>query len=565
MKKSLFHSIVRDLRDAKTNPSATPWDLLLFVCAVASIVPLFCARHLPMSDLPEHLAAMATLRHYGDPSWKSADYFTVAGVLDTPYWLYHGTGALLSVVTGSAERANIVMLSVVGLAYPYALRTLLVALKKDPRLALFGCGLFWSTNLIVGILNFVASVPVVLFALALVIRQSERSSLRRSVGLASLAIAIFYLHLSSFALLVLDAALLTWILRGRPQGFLRSLLVLPRRLLWLAPAGALGLVVFLRGHTIRAGADHGSLVVWQPRVNILGSLHTWLFDTFRSKVDDVLGISLVILLGLLISRRRTAVEPDASAQESAQETRGETPSAKQLAWCGYALAGSAFLVRVFSPSQVGPEAFLLDTRMSIFVGLFAILLPTAILASRKGAAVFVAAALVTLGLSFNAASEVHAFERDEVAGFDDLLRAMPHGKRLVMLNMKPISKHTNSNVFSYFGSYYRARYGGVASFSFSETSHWPVQYKDGARPPTPMAWGSPCVYRNRRDGAYFDYVLVRSEASDHDPWSRMPAGPRFELVGASRAWTLFKKVDDGSATSNDDLDVEDSGPCRPRG
>src|SRR5688500_4337359 len=105
-----------------------------------------------MQDMPEHLAAMATIRHYGDPAWQSAEYFTVAGILDTPYWLYHAVGAVLSVVTGSAERANLVMLAVVGLAYPYALRALLVSLGRDPRLALFGCALFWTNNLIVGLL-----------------------------------------------------------------------------------------------------------------------------------------------------------------------------------------------------------------------------------------------------------------------------------------------------------------------------------------------------------------------------------------------------------------------------
>ena len=39
------------------------FPVLLAACAVASIVPLFTARHLPMSDLPEHLATMAAKHH----------------------------------------------------------------------------------------------------------------------------------------------------------------------------------------------------------------------------------------------------------------------------------------------------------------------------------------------------------------------------------------------------------------------------------------------------------------------------------------------------------------------
>src|SRR3954471_10094377 len=163
-----------------------------------------------MADLPEHVATIATLRHWGDPGFANREYFEIAGISETPYWLYHVVGALLSVVMGSAERANLVLLAAVGLGYPYALRSLLRSLGRDERLALFGCALFWTQNLTTGLLNFVASVPLLLFGLSLVVRQAERPTLRRGVGLAFVSVAILYLHLSAFGLLVVQGVMLTW-------------------------------------------------------------------------------------------------------------------------------------------------------------------------------------------------------------------------------------------------------------------------------------------------------------------------------------------------------------------
>lgn len=524
-------------------PGSRVFQVVLAVCAVACVVPLFCARHLPMNDLPEHLASMATIRHYGDPTWKSAEYFTVAGVFETPYWLYHAVGALLIVVLGSAERANVLMLSIVGLAYPYALRALLVAFRRDPRLAIFGSALFWTNTLLIGLLNFIASVPLVFAALALVVRQAEAPSKRRWIGLAAITVGIFYLHLSSFALFAVDAALLTWMLpapsAGAPLAELRRrLLRLPARLLWMTPAGLLGIVVFLAGRTI--GHRHGAVAVWQSRVQLVRDTFGWLFDRFKSPWDEVLGAALVLTLVVLLV---------------ATGKREETPDERWRSRCVQVLAGVATLVWLASPTQVGSDAGLLDVRMTVFVALFAVMLPR-VLPGRRATRAFAAAAVCAIGLSVNTAWEVHGFERDDVAGFDDLLREMPRGKRLVLLNLEPQSTHVRSPTFSYFGGYYRARYGGVASFSFSEMSHWPVQYRESARPPGSMMWANPCGYRNERDGAYFDYVLVRSE---RDPLASMLRGPRWELIGASRRWRLYQK-----STTQPELPPggePDPGPC----
>ena len=517
---------------------------LLAIAAIANIVPLFCSRHLPMSDLPEHVATMATLRHWGDAGWANRDYYQIAGIAETPYWLYHVTGAALSVLIGSAERANLLLLALVGLAYPYALRALLRSLGRDERLALFGCALFWTQNLTVGLLNFVASVPVLLFGLALVVRQAEQPTRRRGIGLAVVSVAILYLHLSAFALFVAQAAIVTWVLpvpereldrAGVRAELTRRLRGLPLRFLWLVPAAACATMVFVAGRAgASASADRG--VHFTPRLELLRGLPGWLFDCFRTKVDDVLGWSLIATLFVLLLTSRRSVS-------FAERWRSR---------CVQVLFAVALGVYFVMPGRVGTYALLLDVRMSVFVALFAVMLPQPGDGLRGRAPLALAGAL-SIAASINVADQVRAFDREEVGNFDELLQQLPHGRRLLSLVFEPRSSHVNANPFGYFGSYYRARYGGVASFSFNEIPHWPVQYRADQRPPgqpsTGVSWGNPCMYRNARDGMYFDYLLVHGE---RDPIAEGPAGPAWELIGSSRAFHLYRRIDGETKSGDED-------------
>lgn len=516
---------------------------LLAVVAVAGVVPLFCARHLPIADLPEHVAAMATIRHYWDASWRSHEYFVLAGANETPYWLYHAIGAALTVVTGSAERANLAMMAFVGIAYPYALRELLVVMRRDPRLALFGPVLFWSQNLVVGLLNFVASIPVVLFALALVVRQSRRPTRARAWGLAALSLAILYLHVTSFAMFLAQAAVLAFFAPGpfaSAKELWGRLRVWPQRFVWLVPSLLCAVSIVLAGRT---GADHEGHggVVFAPRLEVLQKLPHWLFDLFRSKVDDALGWSLVALLvGLVVYGTRKR------GQHARWRTSGAIVS--------FAVAALAYAVM---PAQVGAYAFLLDVRMSVFVACFFVLLPAPRI-TKPAVWAHAAVAALALGISANAAYEIRAFERDDVGAFDELLQRMPRGARLVALDYARYTTHTNSSVLHHYGSYYRARYGGIASFSFSEMPHWPVQYRAEWRPPARMTWGDPRAYDNVRDGAYFDYVLTHGDAR---PFAEHPAGPEWQVIGVAREFRLYRKVVSRAASTDFGEHVSPAAPA----
>src|SRR5713101_5300929 len=198
------------------------WAFLLFLCAVANVTALWSAPYLPFTDLPQHAAAIATLRHWSDPQWKGQEYFTLA-LGRSQYLLYYLAGALLAFPLGTAERANLVLLSATALAFPYALRSLLRALGADERLALFAAPLFWSQSLLIGFFNYLAALPLLLWGLSLAVRDAQDPRPRRTALLAAVAVALFHLHLSAF-LLFAPAALVAWLALGRrPRALLEPL------------------------------------------------------------------------------------------------------------------------------------------------------------------------------------------------------------------------------------------------------------------------------------------------------------------------------------------------------
>src|SRR5207248_8291990 len=155
-----------------TAPGHRIWDVLLAIATATNVVALWSAPYLPFTDLPQHAAAIATLRHFDDPAWKSREYFTLA-LGRSQYLLYYLAGALLAFPFETAERANLVLLSLSAIAFPYALRSLLRALGADQRLALFAVPLFWSQSLLSALLHSVPAPPPLLRSLAVPVSASH--------------------------------------------------------------------------------------------------------------------------------------------------------------------------------------------------------------------------------------------------------------------------------------------------------------------------------------------------------------------------------------------------------
>jgi hypothetical protein len=505
------------------------WTWLLGICAAATVLPLWSAAHLPFTDLPQHAAAIGTLRHWWDPVWRSQEYFSLA-LGQTQYLLYYLAGAALAFPFGTAERANLVLLSAIAVAFPYSARALLRALRLDERLALFTCTLFWSQALLIGFFNYVAAMPLVLWGLALAVRATDAPSRRTTAGLAALAVALFYLHLSAFLFFAPAAALASVLLPAKAP--LREW---PRRLAWLGPVAALSVLWLLRSpvvHPQAVGWNQAMTVAFEEPARALQNVSGALLDIWQGPEDEWCLLLLLGAAALLAWPRR---EADGEAQALPEAAGGDQPWRRGLvaAW----LAFAALLYFAF-PVSIG-WMWQLNERYAL---IFALMAPLLLRPARglRGAAPLLVVAATALFAAANATAQIRAFEA-EAGPFDRVLEHTQPGRRMIGLIYEQNSRYARFSPFLHFQSYYRARSGGVASFSFAELPQSPLRYRpETAPPPHPAGWEWHAnTFRNDVDGQYYDYVLVHGPV---DPFASRPPGPTWRLLDREGHWALYEKV-----------------------
>ncbi len=485
---------------------------------MASVVPLWAGRYLPFTDLPQHVAAIATLRHWWDPAWKAQEYFTLdAG--RSQYLLYYLVGTLLAFPLDTAERANLVLLSLTALAFPYALRSLLRALRADERLALFAPALFYSQALLIGFFNYVAALPLLMWALGLAVRDAEQPAPRRTAVLALAAVGLFYLHLSAFLLFAPAAALASAMLSPR------SPRAIARRLVWAGPAAAMSVAFVAISpvvHPHEVGWDRAVRIFFEPPGEALRKLPRALLDIWPGPGDELVLCALVAAAALIAWPQRRDPEPE------------DQPQRRRIAAAWLAMAALLYLA---FPIRIG-WLWQLNERYAIA---FALLAPCVLRPVRgwRGDAPLLLAAGAGLFSAGLAVPHVRAFSA-EVDGFDRVLDITRPGERLRSLVYDPGSAHARFSPYLHFGSYYRARKGGVAAFSFAELPQSPLRYRPESAPPAmPEGWEwDPRRFSNEREGPYYDYLLVRGSV---DPLARHPAGPSWRRIAHEGLWSLYAK------------------------
>jgi hypothetical protein len=506
------------------------WSAALLLAAVASAVPLWCVRFLPFADLPQHLAAIGTLRHWWDPAWRASSHY-VLNVGDSQYFFYHAAGAALSVVTGSPESANLVLLTAAAVAFPYALRTLLRELDRDERLALFGAPAFWSAPLLMGFVTYVAAVPVATWAIALFVRQARRPSRARAAGIALLACLLFGLHLSAYLVFLGSAGLLALTLYRKPAPIARALA-------WVMPSVALTVAWALRGSLAMPTSPklESGQIAWTSTRALAQQLPIWAHDIWRSHVDEACAVVLgVALIALALQR-------------------GRTPEDRWLGRAAWAPLLVAALGYWILPYNVG-AAVMLDVRMATFVVLFApvVLAPRAGLVGSVPLVALVVSHVVSVA---DSVVELRQTQSEELGDIDRLIDRIPPDASVLTLPVHLTSRHTHWPPWAFLGSYHVARAGGQADMSFTRIRHWPLRdrVEDTRRP---LFWTlAPCTFRNAFDGPSADYLLVRSP---RDIFRSHPAGPQWRRLDQEREWSLYERVP--GETWPDSSARPDPGPC----
>jgi hypothetical protein len=493
-------------------------------------VPLLVTRYLPFADLPEHVAAIATLSRM----MTGGDEPYVVDFARSQYLLYHAIGAVLTLGVRDAIFANQLMLALVAVLWPISVRSLLRATGRDERIAILATMLFYNRALAIGFLPYLASVPLAVFALAVLARHCARPTRRLGLALGALALLLFYMHVSSYVLFCAIAVL--WCALD-----LRNIRDVALRCAWLAPSAVAALVwartgSLAGGRAIPEGDDMGHMSV----ARTLNAFPIWTFDMWTAHRDEACAAAwwLAFAILLLLTLRTT---PDPQRRRTL------------LLCVPVACAAAMYLV---TPFRVG-MASMLSVRLAPLVTLFA-LLPLSVPRRRWSTVPLGLAALASLGTSANTVFEGRRVSREMVGDLDGLLAKARPGARLAMLNFDRTSARTHFWPYQFAGSYYRALGGAVASWSFSELAHWPLHYAPGREPPPhhPFWVFDPCAYRYASDGAYYDYALGQGRV---DSMTGGP-GPSFVEVGSSGVFTLYAKRPGAPAPASP-LDAEDRGPC----
>jgi hypothetical protein len=518
------------------------FTLALAVAVVASITPLVVVRYLPFTDLPEHVAAMATIARGGDGG--DAATYEIA-LRESPYLVYHLAGALLTRLGLDAVEANRVLLVATALAYPASLALALRALDRDPRLAIFACMPFLGRALFVGLLPYVASVPLVLVGIAIVARRARQRRRWHTLALALVAALLFYSHFSALLVFLATAMLLDLVLSlqhiegsGSVGAWAKERLVAAW---WLAPVVVIALVwsrsgsITMQSESLGDPGEIGRTSTWKA----LSTLPLWAFDLFRSHVDEACAVGFWLVL-IVVALRGRAAPSDEAKRPSERWPFVLRVLARMDA--SYVPFFCALAVYVAMPFRVGGGT-MLNVRLAPIVILVSVLA----IRPPRGRWLTMAAgagALITAVHAANAVHHVRALSARYMTGFDDVLANVPPGSKVVTLSFDRRGQHeTHFQPYPHVAAYSRVpRGGGIASFSFTEMRHWSVHYRSKAHPPkkdVPLWIYAPCKYENKIDGRFYDFVFV---IGDVDPFASAPVGPRFAPVARTGKIVLYGKT-----------------------
>lgn len=506
-----------------------PKEALFLGLALLAAMPLWLVTRPPIQDLPQHLAAIRVLHDYGDPAFGFEQWFVI-DLLRTQYLTYYVGTHLLAYVFGIAL-ANRLLVTVVIVATPYAMRSLLRALGRDERLALFVLPLTWNAHLILGFVNFVGAIPLALFGLALAVRLREKFTTRRAVGLAVVAVLAFYTHVVPFGFLGLGATLVL----VDPKDLRES----ARRLATLVPAGLAALVwsrtspagqSTLTAAFLSGGEEGGPVPQFMSWIDAMRELPAWLTDVLQDDLDEkLLAVFFVLLLAAFVL--------------GAGARHGAAPSADEVARGAYTrriaalapLAAIAYFVTPASYDWIWP----INTRFPLLALVF--LIPA--IPRQRGAlglAIVLAVAGVSVASDVRVAEAFEAFERDEVAELDEALEAIPEGRTVAGLVWDRGSREVKFSPFIHSVAWYQADKGGAVMFTFADFPQSPFQFREENRPPrvVPRWEWMPERVEPARDLAFYEYALVRGGPG------RIAALPGiYEPVFRGPHWSVWHRLD----------------------
>jgi hypothetical protein len=211
---------------------------------------------------------------------------------------------------------------------------------------------------------------------------------------------------------------------------------------------------------------------------------------------------------------------------------GARPARRLYRWVPFLLTMTVFFL---APMTMASTAFLY-ARAAVFV-LPSLLFAMDFVGQTRPLAKLLACAAPGLLLGLFTARYL-AYER-EVGDFSGVLARLEPHRRLVHLPVAVGSEFAPGRVYMHFGCYYQLERGGVADFSFAELHPAYFRYKKASFPHlTGVEW-FPDRFRFARDGARYDYVLVRGPV--FRGWFAGTNLGEFDIMAAPGDWKVIRR------------------------
>ncbi len=490
---------------------------------VATVLPLWIGRYLPLLDIPNHLSAIAVWHYYDDPRFDFAKYYTL-NLKPLPYWAHYYLCHLLAYPFG-VETANKLFLTAYAVGLPSGALALARRFGRSPWLALFVFPLVWNFNLAEGFIAYSAGMSALVLVLVLVDKNAERPTLWRALLVFGLGSSIYFFHLLTYMLFLVCAGLLVFTQRE------------PLRLKNL----------ILRGVPVLACAWVG---VWAYRNNSTMGFATMIGPTefVNDPWNGTLYAAPARLLNFLSSSRDEWVVVVLAfswfliALSAARQRRTEPSLGARALGIEVCLAASLLAILFMPRSMQRPfNWYMINGRYVPLAALFfALTIRGPVLGWRRW--LFAPVVAASLFYVVDIARMVVLFNR-HIDGFDQLVAQIPLHKNTLTLIYPPLSDpQVNVNCFNQWPSYTQLRRGGYNFYNFNYG--FPLKYKMYLPAPP---WNHTEWFNFTGMASGWDYFLTHNEAvqgEKYAPFAEPLAQGKIRLVDARGSWRLYQKLAD---------------------
>ena len=505
-------------------PARDRWLIAAFVVsALATVMPIWIARYLPLLDLPNHLTAIAIWHYHDDPKWDFARWYDL-NLVPLPYWAHYYTVHLLTYVTRSVEIANKIFLTAYAVALPAGAWALARRFGRSPWLALFAFPLVWNFNLGDGFIAFCAGFAVVPLALVVVDRHCAEPTWERGIAVAAIGTLTYFFHLLAYVLFLVCAGLV--VLAQRRPWSARAFGI---RALPVASCVGIGAWALHRANDMHfhrvTGAGHD--LIYDPVAERLSQIPDRLINFLPGRIDELVVIVAVICwLALAVTAARARRDDEDGGQAGWHHLGPEL-----------CLVGALALYLFVPRSMQRPFYWhMINGRFVVAIALFgALTLRGPIAGWRRWLMAPVVAATLAYCLALGGAFRTF---NAHAAGFDEVVAQIPRGKQVLTLILRPMGDSSvNVSAFNQWPSYVQLRHGGYNFYNFAEG--FPLQYR--VRLPAP-AWSHAEGFDWKAHSGPYDYFLTFREGWEYSPMQRPLADGKVRLVAHAGEWRLYQKV-----------------------